>query len=234
VIRRARAAPADVEGITAVVRDVWEQDILIDVCRAQIRDDACELWVASEGRDVLGFVSAFLTTDKAGHRRWEVDLIAVRRASQGRGLGQRLIQRVCQDAERHGADLARAAIRVDNVPSQKAFERAGFSTNGERHQLFLWSPQAGHISDLGQVAVSLLPVDTLIYRGLWIEGLENVSPSEQRAIVRTARALVTRDGRANTGALIPAEGEYRLAASLRDQAKVQGPYYWFVKPISKR
>ncbi|MEE8391690.1 MAG: hypothetical protein V3S14_12970, partial [Anaerolineae bacterium] len=61
-----RATLADVNGIVAVVYDVWGQDILADVCKAQIQNDTCALWVAADGDNVAGFVSAFLTVGNGG------------------------------------------------------------------------------------------------------------------------------------------------------------------------
>jgi ribosomal protein S18 acetylase RimI-like enzyme len=231
--RVIRATLNDVEGIAAVVHDVWAQGILPKVARAQIEDDACALWVAREEDDVLGFISAFLTRSRTGERRWEVDLLAVEPASRGQGLGQRLIRGVCQDGEEQGATLARAAIRVDNVPSQAAFRKAGFSTDGRLHHLLLWEPEDGILPppDLGRV--SLTSVDTLTYRGVWIEGLQRVSPSVQRAAVRAARGMAARQGRLKTGALIPVEGQGELATDLRAEAKCQGRYHCFIKPSSK-
>lgn len=234
MIRLTRAVASDVAGIGAVVHDVWEQEILPDVCRAQMEGDASALWVARNGDDVLGFVSGFLTRSRAGRLRWEIDLLAVRRASQGQGLGQSLIRRICEDGEKRGAVLARAAIRVENLPSQKAFEKAGFSTAGRIHHLYLWDPQSGAVSHRSLDPVLLLPVDTLTYRGLWIEGLEQVSWSKQRLAVRTARAWAararaTRESRLNTGALVPDGDGDILAPDLRDQAHVQGRYCWFVR-----
>ena len=76
------AIPADIPGIAAVISEVWEQDVLPDACEAQIESDTASLWVAAEGDDVVGFISAFLTVGQHGRRRWEVDLLAVRFASQ--------------------------------------------------------------------------------------------------------------------------------------------------------
>jgi ribosomal protein S18 acetylase RimI-like enzyme len=140
VIVVRKATHADVPGIAAVVRDTWGQDILPDVCEAQTRCLTCALWVAAEGDDVAGLVSAFLTVGNNSHRRWEVDLLAVRRASQGQRLGQRLVEAACRDAQALGVLTARAAVRVDNVAGQKTFENAGFTTDGEVHRLLIWTP----------------------------------------------------------------------------------------------
>jgi L-amino acid N-acyltransferase YncA len=233
MIALRQATPADVPGIGAVTRDVWEQDILPDVCEAQTRCRACALWVAAEGDDVAGFVSAFLTVDKDGKRRWEVDLLAVRPASQGQRLGQRLVEAACADERGLGTSLARAAIRVDNVASQKTFENAGFKTDGEIHRLLTWTPTQDNGPNIYGGSVTLVPVDTLTYRGLWLEGLTayNVDVDEQRSAVQMARSIIAWEGRRTVGAMIPAIGSHRLAADLRDTAEMHGEYCWFVKRI---
>jgi L-amino acid N-acyltransferase YncA len=226
-----KATPADAPGIAAVVRDIWEQDILPDVCEAQTCCQACALYVAAEGSDIAGFVSAFLTVDKDGNRRWEVDLLAVRHANQGRRLGQQLVEAACEDERVRGTPIARAAIHVNNVASQKTFKNAGFTTDREVHKLLTWTPTR----DTGPIvyggSVTLVPVDTLTYRGLWLEGLTayNVDTDEQRSAVHTARSVIAWEGRHNTGAMIPAIGSHRLAPDLEAAAKMVGEYHWFVK-----
>lgn len=227
-----RAAVSDVRGIGSVVHDVWGQEILPDVCRAQIGDDDCELRIAERGGNVLGFISAFLTVDRDGDRRWEVDLVAVRPDQQGRGLGKRLIRRAGEDAVKQGVAVTRALIRVSNSPSQKAFERAGFATDRRVHHLLLWSPKVAEGPAPCLEDVSLSPVETLTYRGLWIERLEEIAASKQRLVVDAARAIAARENRLNTGAVIPADKNHLLAADLCSQAELQGDYYWFIKHSS--
>lgn len=227
-----RAVSTDIKGIAAVVYDVWEQDILTDVCKGLIKDDTCALWVAADKDDIAGFVSAFLSTGKDGDRRWEVDLVAVRRASQGQRLGRRLVIKACQDARMHNVSVARAIVRVDNIASQKTFKNAGFTTDWRIHKLLLWTPASSGdpIDDANNV--TLLPMDTLTYRGLWIEGLtwEGLTTKDQRQAVRTSRSMVAKDGRLNAGALIPIDEEHLLATDLRDEARMHGEYYRFIKP----
>jgi ribosomal protein S18 acetylase RimI-like enzyme len=233
MITLRKATPADVPGIAAVVHAVWEQDVLPDVCEAQTRCQACALYVAAEGDNRAGFVSTFLTVDKDGRRRWEVDLLAVRPASRGQRLGQRLVEAVCADERARGVSLTRAAVHTDNAASQRTFENAGFTTDGEVHKLLIWTPtrDAGPIIYGGSVTV--VPVDTLTYRGLWLEGLTayNVDQDEQRSAVQMARSIIAWEGRHNTGAMIPAIGSHRLAPDLEESAKMIGKYHWFVKRI---
>jgi N-acetylglutamate synthase-like GNAT family acetyltransferase len=229
VIHIRRAGSPDIGGTADVVKAVWDQDVLPDVVRAQIEDDASALWVAERNDDVLGFVSAFLTIAGDGRRRWEVDLIAVRPASQGQGLGTRLIRRVCKTGQARAASLTRALIRVENVPSHRAFEAAGFTTDSRDHELLLWPPQTAGDPRPYAGPVDLLLVDTLTYRGLWMEGLTSVPAEEQRRALEAARSIAASENRANAGAVIPADESHRLAPDLRVKARMHGEYYWFVK-----
>ena len=240
MITLRRARPADTDGIAGVVKEIWGQEILPDVCQAQIEGDSSALLVAVEeapvanaptGR-VVGFVSAFLTTDPRDRRRWEVDLLAVRRDLEGQGLGTRLVDHACQEGEAAGAFLARGLIRVENIASRRAFEKAGFTTDGHVHRLWLWTPEPGPVPDSSPRYPALVPVDTLTYRGLWIEDLVGASTADQRAAVATARAIVAWDQRVNAGALIPTADEHLLAHDLRQQAEMHGEYCWYVTPRS--
>jgi len=76
-------------------------------------------------------------------------------------------------------------------------------------------------------------VDTLTYRGVWIEGLTSKGSGrrEQQSVLRAARSLVASENRSTIGAVVPVDEEHLLAADLRDQARVHGEYYWFVKPV---
>jgi hypothetical protein len=56
-----------------------------------------------------------------------------------------------------------------------------------------------------------------------------MTPDEQRAVVGAARSIIAWEARFSAGALIPAAREHLLAVDLRDQAKMHGEYYWFVK-----
>jgi GNAT superfamily N-acetyltransferase len=223
-----RASQAHVEGIGRVVREVWDQEILPDACRRLICGLWSTIWVAESEGSVEGFASGFLTVDGSGRRRGEIDLLAVRPDRQGEGLGPRLIAGLAGEAASWKVDVLRALIRVENHPSQKAFERAGFKTDRRVHRLLLWSPCSSLQPPEPPESVSLIPVDTITYRGVWIEGLASVGHPAQRAAVAAARAFAAQENRLNTGALVPAGAAIELAPGLSQQeATVQGDYYWF-------
>lgn len=223
---------SDVSGISTVVAEVWGQAINTHTCLEQIRRDDCAIWVAVEDGVVAGFVSAFLTVGRQGHRRWEVDLLAVRSAWRGRQLGQKLVEATWADGQRLQVDTARAIIRIDNIASQQSFARAGYTTDDQVYNLFLWSPESDEETFLPEEIV-FLPVDTLTYRGLWIEGLTEVSAAKQRQVVATARTMITRQNRENTGALVPLDAMGQLVGELYTAAVTHGEYQQWYKSIEK-
>lgn len=228
----AKASIADIGGVEAVVREVWSQEVMPDACEALINGETSALWVAKEADTVVGFASAFVTIDAACRRRCEIDLLAVSPSQQGKGLGPQLIAGACQEAESWDVDLIRALVRVQNSRSQRAFEKAGFRTDGRVHRLLLWPPDPVAERDDVPQGVSLIPVETVTYRGLWIEGLEALGEDEQRSVVEAARAIIAHEDRLNTGALIPDDQNFSLPGDLRDQAKLQGRYHWWVREES--
>lgn len=223
---------SDVCGISMVVTEVWGQAIDTHTCFDQIRSDDCAIWIAVEDGVVAGFVSAFLTVGLRGHCRWEVDLLAVRSGWRGHKLGQKLVEATWNDAQTRQVSTARAVIQVDNFASQRSFERAGYTTDHQTHNLFLWSPEAGEESSLPK-EVLFLPVDTLTYRGLWIEGLAELSPEIQQRTVATARSMIARQNRQNTGALVPAGEVNDLAGELHSAADTLGEYQQWYKPLGE-
>ena len=227
-----RAIAEDKGAIAAIIAETWSQDLWERGFHAHIQAKTYSLWVAERQAEVLGFVSAFLTRSKSDQTRWEIDLLAVKSGHRGQGLGKRLIAACCQDGARHAVDRARALIRVENVASQAAFTTMGFRSSGQVHELLAWPPRRGVESSCPE-AITLLPVDTLTYRGLWIEGLESLAPPERRRALKAARAVAARESRHNTGTVLPVAQTGWLTPQLRTEAIVQEQYDWFVKPINK-
>jgi len=228
-----QATNNDANGVEAITQAVWNQKIDHEVFQNQIENDTCVIHVAIEHNQVAGFLSSFLTIDVHHNRRWEVDLLVVRPENQGYGLGTALIQSVWDDAQKHRAGFARAMVRTDNIASQKAFSRAGYSTNGKRHHLYLWPPQIQPEQTMLPNNVTLLPMDTLTYRGLWIEGL--ITPTrtdkEQSDILSKAQNIVVTQKRLNTGAVIPMDEETVLSKDLLASGTIHGEYGWWVKSL---
>ncbi len=227
-----RSVAADRDGVERIVNAVWDQDIRDDAFRTHLRAETHSLWVAEAQGEIVGFVSAFMTRARDGQTRWEIDLIAVEPAYQGQGIGGKLIAKTYRDGQMRAADLARALIRVDNLPSRRAFSRLVFSSDGEIYQLLIWTPQPGAERPCPD-QIDLLPVDALTYRGLWIEGLDSLSRQDQRHALEVARAVAAAESCDNTGAVFPARQVEHLPPQLRAEADLQGKYVWFNKLFSE-
>lgn len=224
-IQRARAE--DVDGIAEVIRNVWKLEIDVPYVQKLINSKKQLSWVAIDEGKVCGFVSSFLTTVQGGVRRWEVDLLAVEPAAQGQGLGPKLVEATTQDGKAFNVKFSRALVRANNTYAHKVFERSGFTNTGQFYNMYLWQPAESDAQAPTRAVTSLIPVDTLTYRGVWIEGLdaEFTSEADCKLMVAAARAMAFRDGRDNASTLIPAGKN--LPESVMQDASFQGQYQWW-------
>ena len=125
---------------------------------------------------------------------------------QGRGIGTSLIEEALTYGSNLGVHWAKASIRVDNYASQRAFFKAGFTMDAQVRSLFIWDPLALQVHPrMCPRLFHLIPVDTLMYRGLWIEGfVESQLPrKEQHNVIRAARNSIFHEDRLNTGIFMP-------------------------------
>ncbi len=149
---------------------------------------------------VVGFVDGFGTVGSQG-LRWEFDLLAVEPGSRGKRLGEALVRANCQHlgcAPRfNGVSFIRALIQVENYASQKTFERCGFSPQG-RGCLYIGEGAVDAPGD-GDTQARLIPVETMNYRGIWVEDSFSVED------LLAARALAQGSACDLAGAVIPSD-----------------------------
>lgn len=218
----------DVAGIAAVIQDVWDDDIDQTNCQNLIDRKIQSVHVVMDQAEVAGFVSGFLTTSHEGIRRWEVDLIAIRKQNQRQGLAPQLLAAAWQDALAHDVQFARGLIHIDNIPSQRSFARDGYQVDETVLGMYLWDG-AEQVAAYPEEAIAhLIPVETLTYRGLWLENLAHskFNDATRQQIVAAARHQVATENRSNTGGLIPAN----QTLPITETATLFGQYQWWVKP----
>ena len=229
VIRQARLG--DAAAIHRILSEVWGESLLVEVFRDYVTQaDRAVLLAAVDGK-AEGFISAFFTS--APVSRWEVDLLAVRPRSQGMGIGTALLESIIATAPKTSPLIARAAVRTENVRSQRAFAKAGFETDSGVRKLMLWEPAIGRPQPPAN-GVTLLPVETLTYRGLWIEGLDDVSLSGEatRTTIEGARDRAAREGRLNTGSLMAEAATLGLESVGLHGAREHGQYHLWTRKLS--
>ena len=130
------ARPDDAQAIHLILQETWGDSLLFDVFMDHISSSEHQVFVAVEAGEVAGFLSAFLVSSTV--HRWEIDLIVVRATSRGKSIGTSLIEEALTYGSNLGAYCTAASIRVDNYASQRAFFKAGFTTDAQARSLFLW------------------------------------------------------------------------------------------------
>ena len=219
------ATPDDAEAIHRILQDTWGEALLFDVFTDHISSPEHQVFVAVETGAIVGFLSAFLVPIPVP--RWEIDLIIVRSTSRGKGIGTSLIAEALTYGSHLGVQWAKASIRVDNHASQRAFSKTGFTTDAQVRSLLLWNPLACQPAITVPETVHFIPVNTLLYRGLWIEGfIESQLPlKEQHTVIRAAQHSVFHEDRLNTGMFIPDSFKHTLAPDLLTDAIHHGQYH---------
>lgn len=230
-----KATPDDAKAVEAITMANWNQKIDSSIFENQATQETCALHVATVQDQVVGFVSTFLSVDVHDTRRWEVDLLAVHPENHSKGYGTALIQSVLPIAREQNVAYLRGLVRTENIASQKAFQHAGYVSDGESFHLYLWPPEPHHAPAPIPPDITLLPLNTLTFRGLAIEGLSNQSYSaeDQRAIVSKAQNIVFNEKRANTGALIPTQHPEMLSPEVRKKGTLHGEYAWWTRLIDE-
>jgi GNAT superfamily N-acetyltransferase len=224
------AATEHLDGIAAVLDEVWGEKFLYSVAQRYIEDPRRALWVGTDVDGAVGgFVSAFAAETVSGCN-WTVDILAVRPSFQGRGFGRALAQAALSSAAELGLVQSRALVRVENAASQRCFAAAGYDGDPVVREMLLWQP--GKMAVEGESDLHLLPVDALTYRGLWLDGLEGVGHAVQRRAIAAALALCTRENRDNISALVPVDRLAVLASDLRVAAQMHGAYQWWQRAVS--
>ena len=228
------ANPSEAQAIHQILQETWGESLLFDVFMDHISSPEHQVFVAVESGEIVGFLSAFLVPSPIP--RWEIDLIIVRSTNRGKGIGTSLIEEALTYGSHLGARWAKASIRVDNYASQRAFSKSGFTTDTQVRSLFLWNPLVCESATNVPETVHFIPVDTLTYRGLWIEGFSasQLSAQEQHNVIRAARNSIFHEDRLNTGLFMPDSFKHTLAPDLLSAAIDLGQYYRWEYPFKEK
>ena len=128
MIRRARAA--DAEALTQLLAQLGYPLAGADVARALdelLRDPAHLVLVAEEDSRVVGYVNANFRPQL--HHLAPVgtlDELVVDEASRSRGIGERLVEAVLDEARRRGADVVEVTTHERRERARRFYARCGF------------------------------------------------------------------------------------------------------------
>ncbi len=155
----------------------------------------------------IGLTSCFVTLAADLQPRWELDLLLIDPAHQGRGFSAALLQDALS-LRPPDCRLTRALVADGLAARTRMYRRAGFLPDEPPLQLWirsLQSAQAGRVD----VPARLINVTTLLYHGAWLEDVSSPQHLAAAAAIQDQRSLAT------LGTLLPADGDYLAAAAAR-------------------
>ena len=183
IIRAFDGSLADAEGLLAVEKATFDEiPYSAQEIQAMLTGEAHRVWLAVGDDQVVGFVAAFLTSGLLGPS-WEIDLLAVKPAWTGQGLGTRLIRKAAAGGMAV-ARRARAVVATDNAASARAFARVGFRRAGNC-DLLIYRPEHSAPQPWTALGVTIGEVDRLETLAEWLP--EGVVP---RAAIGSATTLL--------------------------------------------
>jgi len=217
----------DAAGIGEVIGAVWP-DSEVNLTRIEnvIRNAEHSTKVVSVDGVLAGFADGFMTTALDRTKRWELDLLAVRPQFQRRGMAVALIEANTSEGRARGCVMARGLVAVENVGSQKSFERCGYVMHNTRRVLLVLSSRSHSPSNEDkQMTTSIFPVNTMNYTGFWIEGELNQSNLIQ------GKRLLTETDYDLVGAVIPENNKEIIHDALKIGYERLGHYQWWERPL---
>lgn len=216
-----RATPDDAMGIANVQRVVWpyshsEVAHVADV----LREPYHTTYVAVRHDFIVGYIDCFLTMTHDNIRRWEVDELAVHVNHQRQRIGQSLVQVGTEAGRELDAVFARALIQIENTASQQTFIRCGYHTTAETYSLYVCNEPLQR-NNAPRSDLHLIPVNTLSYRGVWLEG--EIKPES----FQLARRMCAQNTWNKAGVLLPVGAHKKRQAAETAGFEYVHDYHWW-------
>ncbi len=205
---------------------VWSNELIIpdqfQLCLNQ-PTHCVHMACVEDNSQIVGYISGFMTRTAQDQKRWEVDLLAVHPDYRGRGIAQALVRSSVQAGKGQGAAFSRALTQVDNYAVHSTFGRVGFTTGRVISELLV-SHGNRQPKSAPQSEAYLIPVETLTYRGVWVEN------DYSEAALQAGQIETSRCGCDVTGVVIPTENTVEIAAASRLGYETGGQYIWWKLP----
>lgn len=221
-----RATPKDAPAIASLATAALAMRIDADSPRVRKILNAGLTFVATHNGAIVGFAGGFYTFDRNGSSRYELDLLAVAFDARGRGVGGRLVEASLAAARDNRSKLMRALVHSDNRSMQRLCRRHGFAALPRKYQLFVAVPRPV-VRRLQTHAAHLIPVETLNYSGIWLEGRLSQEAIDD-ALWRTSQSDMS-----TIGAVIPVDALHAAELLRLNAFNLVGQYgWWTINPGS--
>ena len=216
-----RPAPSDASAIAAIAEKTFGEPFDRDRIGKLLKAGRDYSLVAQDAQGIRAFADNFITVSETGAQRLELDLLAVDPKAQGMGIGRRLIAESLLVARELDVPLLRALVRSENLVMRRLCASSGFAISEQSYDLYVASPEPGWNGPLDIEGTHLVPVETLAYSGIWIEG------SLRRAGILRALSVASAQQLQRVGALV-AQSNRAPAQLLADNGfQAQGTYNWW-------
>ena len=215
------AKPQDAGAIARIAQLAEVASIDADSPRVRNHLAGGRTFVATIDGAIVGFVDSFITADPTGGHRFELDLLAVAPAAQGRGVGGSLVAASLAAAVDGGARYIRALVRCENAAMQKLCRRHGFTRHPDYFELYVVNPQPVAPRKRKHDAW-VIAVETLSYAGLWLEG------ELSQAAIDDAHWQASQGELSLIGAVIPSAALDVAALLEANSFRHVGQYHWWM------
>jgi GNAT superfamily N-acetyltransferase len=116
-----RAATKDDRALVKELRAEFEAEVPSELWE---HDDADYEWTHVLLADDAGFAAL----DKKDDRFWKLDILYVRPAGRGKGLGRELVRAAAQYVQEQGAEMLALEVLESNAGARRLYDRLGFTT----------------------------------------------------------------------------------------------------------
>jgi len=165
-----RATPHDIKSIAEIIRLAFDDIVDIERVSQLLTFSHNFVYVAVQLGTVVGFVENFVTVSQDKQIRLELDLLAVHPNARGQGIGKKLIEASIMLSMQLGVDCLRALIATENRVMQGACQRMNLIPSKSEFSLYVKSPEKIVQPIIEAPAAHLIRVETLTYKGIWLEG----------------------------------------------------------------
>ena len=220
-VRVRRASPADAAAIAAIAEESFGEAFDRERIRRLLQSGRNYTLLALDAQGIRAFADNFITVSVTGERRLELDLLAVQAKARGMGIGRRLIAESILLARTLDATLLRSLVKSENQVMRGLCGSCEFAPSQESYGLYVASPALGSSVPLDATGSHLVPVETLAYKGIWIEG------ALTRDAIGWAQSVASPRQLATVGALA-AQSDHAAAELLTDNGfRLLGVYDWW-------
>ncbi len=216
-----RPSPSDASAIAVIAEKTFGEPFDRDRIGGLLKSGRDCSFVALDAQEIRAFADNFITVSETGDQRLELDLLAVDPKAQGMGIGRRLIAESLLLARELDVSIIRALVRSENLVMRRLCDSSGFAISERRYDLYVTSPEPGWNGPLDIEGTHLVPVETLAYSGIWIEGRLS-----RAGIVRALSVAATQQLQ-RVGALV-AQSDRAPVQLLADKGfQAIGTYNWW-------